>query len=142
MSRNSWAAIVATVAVVAVVALGFGMLGSPRRQRSLQSDLRTVQGLANLAQQIQLRWKNSEKHLPPNLDTIPAGSKQNPITHDTFVYRVKSSSAYELCTTFVIDTRGMQNPNTSGSNEWAHPKGEYCFQFDASQPVPQPPYIY
>jgi hypothetical protein len=145
MNRNSWAAVAATVTVVVVVVLGFRMLGSPASQRLVQSDLRAVQALANLAQQIQFRWQNSQKALPARLDTIPATAKQNPITHEAFVYRPKSASAYELCATFVTDTRGGEAADASNRWDparWAHPKGSYCFSLDASEPVPQAPYVY
>lgn len=121
------------------------MLGSPASQRLVQSDLRVVQSLANLAQQIQFRWQNSERVLPTTLDTIPNSAKQNPVTKEAFTYRPKSGSTYELCATFATDDLDTQIQNTSNSfdpSRWAHPKGEHCFQLDASQQVPQAPYVY
>ena len=56
MSRDLWAAIAATVAVLVVAILGFHVLGSPANQRLVQADLRTVHGLAELAQQINGTW--------------------------------------------------------------------------------------
>jgi hypothetical protein len=145
MSRDGWAAIAASAAVVVVVVLGFRMLGSPANQRLIQSDLRVVQSLANLARQIQFRWNNSQKVLPATLDTIPTSAKENPVTHEGFLYHAKSTSEYELCATFATDNRDGQTPDASNrwdTARWAHPRGQYCFQLDASQPVPQAPYVY
>ena len=140
MSRDIWAATTATIVVVVIVTLGFRVLGGPGRQRLVQSDLRTLQKLGDLAQQIKLTWDRSGKELPANLGKFPNSAKQDPITNKSFTYRPKSNSEYELCATFATDSRDLRPQNT---NElWAHPKGDYCFQLDASQQVPQVPYDY
>jgi hypothetical protein len=140
MSRNVLAAIGATLVVVAVVILGFRVLGGPSTQRLVQADLRTVRALAQLAGQIELKWSSTNKVLPANLDQFPSSEKQNPITKKLFDYRPKSNSEYELCTTFLTNSRDLQPQNTPDS--WAHPGGDYCFHLDATQPVQQVPYFY
>ena len=42
MSRDKLAAIVAILAIVLVILLGFHFLGTPASQRLIQSDMRTV----------------------------------------------------------------------------------------------------
>jgi hypothetical protein len=140
MSRNILAAIGATLVVVAVIILGFRVLGGPSTQRLVQADLRTVRAMAQLAGQIELKWNNSNKVLPANLDQFPTLEKQNPISKKVFDYRPKSNSEYELCTTFLANSRDQQLPDTPDS--WAHPGGDYCFHLDATQPVQQVPYFY
>jgi|SRR5580700_9743965 hypothetical protein len=140
MSRNILAATGATFVVVAVVILGFRVLGGPSTQRLVQADLRTVRALAQLAGQIQSKWTGSNKVLPANLDQFPTADKQNPISKKLFDYRPKSNSEYELCTTFLTTSRDLQSTNTA--DPWIHPSGDYCFQFDATQQVPQVPYYY
>jgi hypothetical protein len=140
MNRNTWAAAVATIAVVAVIILGLRVLGGPGSQRLIQSDLRTLQTLGELAQKIKFKWDGSGKLLPASLEEFPNSAKQNPVTNKFFTYRRKSNSEYELCTTFATDSRNLQAQNTN--DLWAHPKGDYCFQLDASQQVPQVPYYY
>jgi hypothetical protein len=140
MNRNVWAAIIATVAVAAVVILGFRVLGSPGAQRMIQYDLRTVRSLSELAQQINMRWASQGKVLAKDLDKFPSSAKQDPVSHKPFGYRVKSSSEYELCATFARDNRNDSSINTG--DPWIHPKGDYCFQFDTSRPVPAVPYYY
>jgi hypothetical protein len=140
MTRNSWAAAVATVTVIAVISLGLRVLGGPGRQRLVQSDLRTVRTLGELAQHIKFAWESSGKVLPPNLEKFPNSAKQNVITGQPFTYRTKAESEYELCATFATDSRNLHAQDTN--DFWAHPQGQYCFQLDASQQVPQTPYYY
>jgi hypothetical protein len=140
MNRNTLAAIVATIAVIPVVILGFCVLGGPGTQRMVQSDLRTIRTLAELSQQINLKWVSSDKTLPPNLESFPNSTTRDPAAHKSFAYRPKSNSEYELCATFATDSR---DPRAQTTNDpWAHPKGDYCFQLDASQQVPPVPYDY
>jgi hypothetical protein len=139
MNRNVWAAIAASLIVLAVVILGFKVLGGPRTQRMVQSDLTRVYALAKLAQQINIRGAGT-KALPMNLDTFPSSVKQDQVNGESFRYRAKSSREYELCATFATNNR--EDPNVDTSDPWIHPKGDYCFQFNASQPVPAAPYDY
>jgi hypothetical protein len=139
MSRDRWAAVAATVAVVVVVVLGFRVLGSPANQRLVQADLRTVHTLADLAQQINQRWSKGDK-LPADLETFAKAVKQDPVTGKAFVYRAKSNDEYELCASFATDNRDAPAVNTA--DPWIHPKGDYCFHFRASREVTTPPYSY
>jgi hypothetical protein len=140
MSRDRWAGIAATVAVVVVVILGFRVLGSPSNQRLVQADLRRVHTLADLAQQINQRWSRGSRPLPADLETFPKAAKEDPVSGKPFVYRAKSSDQYELCASFATDNRDAPSVNTA--DPWIHPKGEYCFQFQASGQVPAIPYSY
>lgn len=140
MNRNGLAAIAAGAVVVAVVVLGFRDLGGPRTQRKIQGDLRTVRTLAELAQQINGKWVYGGKVLPGDLEKFPNSVKQDPISGNSFRYHAKSSHEYELCATFAVESRDV--PATNATDTWSHPKGDYCFQFDASQPVPTAPYYY
>ena len=140
MSRDGWAAIAATVAVVVVVILGFRVLGGPANQRLVQADLRTVRTLSELARQINQRWTTGGKTLPENLDKFQTTVKQDPVSGKAFVYHAKSSEEYELCATFATDNRDAHA--TATTDRWLHPKGEYCFQFQASEQVPFVPYNY
>jgi hypothetical protein len=134
MNRNMWATMSATLAVIVVLILGFRFLGSPAKQRLVRADSRDVQALASLAQQISFAWNQSEKVLPGNLDKITNTVKKDVLNGKPFVYRPKQNSAYELCATFATDSREL--PDVNSADPWLHPKGDYCFQLDASEPVP------
>lgn len=136
MSRNTWAAIAAALAVAAVVALGFWNLGTPGRERQVHQDVRTVQKLHLLAQSINQSWDRSNKALPSDLGRFSAGETQDSTTHASFIYHPKTSSQYELCATFLTDNRNEQQ---SEAPFWLHSKGIYCFQLDASMPLAPPP---
>jgi len=140
MSRDARAALVASIAVIVVVVLGFGVLGSPGNQRLIRSDERTVRSLAELAQNIQNKWRASDSELSVNLDSFPEKEKQDPLSHKPFVYRPKSKTAYELCAVFLTDKR-HQEPGEP-DDFWRHSKGDFCFSLDTTQPVPHAPYYF
>jgi hypothetical protein len=141
MNRNLLAAAAATALVVVVVILGFHTLGGPQAQRLIQSDLRTVRAIADLAQQIHSQWAAADKTLPANLDGFSKSQTQNPLNHEEFSYRRKSDSQYELCSTFAADSR-IEPDAYIANSFWLHPQGSYCFQFDATQQIPPAPYYY
>jgi hypothetical protein len=140
MSRDVWAGISATVAVMVVAILGFRVLGGPANQRLVQADLQRLRTLSELGRQINMKWTTGNKTLPANLDHFPAAAKQDPVSGTPFVYHSKSSEEYEVCATFATDSRDVPKGNTA--DPWIHPKGDYCFPFDASQAVPFVPYSY
>jgi len=140
MSRDVWAGIAATVAVAVVVILGFRVLGGPANQRLVQADLRTVRTLSELARQINQRWTTGGKTLPENLDKFHIAVKQDPVSGRAFVCHAKSNEEYELCATFATDDRDARA--TAPTDRWLHPKGEFCFPFQASEQVPFVPYSY
>jgi hypothetical protein len=140
MNRNRVAAVAATGAVLVVLILGFRFLGSPASQRIAREDQQDVWALYLLAGELNTRWGAGSHALPENLDRITAlNTKKTSVNGKPFVYHRKDDSHYELCSTLATDNR--QLPNTNMSDAWIHPKGDYCFSFDASQPVPQAPYV-
>jgi hypothetical protein len=140
MSRDVWAAVAATVAVSVVVVLGFRVLGGPANQRLVQADLRKMNTLSQLAQQINQRWTMGGKTLPDNLEKFPNSLKQDPVSGKAFVYHAKSNDEYELCATFATDDRDARMH--TAADRWMHPKGDFCFQFQTSEQVPWVPYNY
>jgi hypothetical protein len=140
MSKDARAAVVASIAVVLVIVLGFRVLGGPGTQRRLRSDERSVRSLSELAQKIQQQWRTSNSELPATLDRIPEREKQDLLSHKPFGYHPKSKSAYELCATFITDNRQLEPGEAQDA--WRHAKGDFCFELDVTQPVSQVPYYY
>jgi len=140
VTRNVWAALIAAVAVVVVLVLGFRVLGGPGTQRQVQADLRTVRALAELAQQIKSKWNINGHVLPTGLDGFPKSATQDPTSAKPFVYRTKGNSQYELCAIF--GTNSEEAPNSKTADSWSHPAGSHCFPLDASQDVAAAPYYY
>jgi hypothetical protein len=143
MSRDTLAAVAAIVAVIVVILLGFHFLGSPASQRLIQSDMRTVQALSQLATRIEHLYKTSNNQIPANLDSIPDDSKRDPITRKPFLYTPKSKTTYDLCATFLAKSPDVSSPSSPQSNEerWPHPAGDHCFSLDATEPIPPAPYF-
>jgi hypothetical protein len=139
MNRNVVATTIATAAVLAVLILGFRDWGSPRTQRLKQADRRKVQALAQIAQQIYTKWNSRDKTLPTDLSALAGREKKDPVSGQAFVYHPKSGSTYELCATFLAEEHEAVLPG-SVDEFWQHPKGDYCFQLDASRTAPNVPY--
>jgi hypothetical protein len=140
MNKDRLAAIAATIVVVVVIIFGLRALGGRQNQRQIQGDLQTLRRLSELTQRIQATWLESGKMLPANLDRFPAAMTRSPFTQKPFAYHPKSGSEYELCATFLTDSRKLQPENPD--DRWAHPKGDYCFPLDAALPMPPVPYYY
>jgi hypothetical protein len=139
MNRNMIGAVIATGAVVAVLVLGFRFLGSPASQRLTRGDQQDVWALSTIAGELNSSWTGAAHALPENLDGINlAKAKKTSVSGKPFVYRRKDVSHYELCATFGTDDRDHHGANMP--DFWLHDKGDYCFHFDASQPVPSVPY--
>lgn len=134
MSRNFRAGIVAVAAVAVVIVLGFWNIGGPQRQRQIHQDNRAVYTLSVLAGQVDNAWSSSGNVLPTDLSRF-SDNTRDPTTHAPFIYHPKGDRQYELCATFLTDTRALNEHMF-----WAHPKGNSCFQFDASVAIAQTPY--
>jgi hypothetical protein len=125
-------AVVASVAVVLIVVLGFIGLGAPNRQRAMRADLQRVTGLYQLSTAIQNYWAGHESTLPTGLDQLPM-RPSDPITHQPYVYRALAGSNYELCADFAGS--GGDGQGSAGDNERTHPAGMHCFKLDATVPT-------
>ena len=127
-----------SIATISVV-LGFVHLGGPANQRLLQADLSDVRAIQILAQTIQSSRRESTA-LPADLSSFPQHLRRSPVTGEVFVYHRKANDTYELCSTF----RASSTESGSGqaTETWVHPKGTHCFQFNALQMVPLPPFTY
>jgi hypothetical protein len=113
--RGLWASLAASVLVIAALIFGFNVLGGPGSQRLIQAD-RTIRGLANLAQQINVKWQGAGKVLPASLDQISSAPKEDPITHRAFVYHPKSARLR-----VVRGFRGSQSRSAAGKCEPRRP---------------------
>jgi hypothetical protein len=125
-------AVGAAVVVALVLALGFHMLGPLRDQRGISADERRVQDLRAIALQIFFRRAPvatlSELRLVRQVE--------DPITHASYEYHVKSGTAYELCATFATSSAEDQFETQQQAAFWHHAKGRQCFQLDAALQTP------
>ncbi len=136
MTRNSWALCAAVLAVVIVVALAFWIIGSPSHERLVHQDMRTLQALHTLADEIHVSSYALKHTLPASLAEFPTGQAQDPTTHAPFIYHRGSGSQYQLCAIFLTDSL---NDYPDEAPFWKHPEGAHCFQLDASLDAPSAP---
>lgn len=139
-NRDTLAALVATAAVVLVIALGFWKTRGPSTQRLVRADEKRLQNLSQLANEINNYYKQHDKQLPAVLNDSQNKRFADPFSGKPPEYFAKSLSGYALCTNFVISS----SKDELGANFsfWTHPTGHKCFDFDANEQVPTAPYFY
>ena len=104
MLRRVFPYVVGT-AVVAAIAAGLVLIGSPSAERMRRLDEIRERDLAQLANAIDLYWKR-EGELPASLDAladVPGASfrsTMDPSTSQPYPYRAIDASRYELCASF------------------------------------------
>ena len=138
---------VATVLVLASVAVGFWTLGSPLRQREAAWDSKRVSDLRAIAGEIRAQWTRTDetraRQLPASLSALVSApgaqplSLQDPITGRPYEYLRRGGSAYELCATFArVSDEYRRESETSPPSFWDHPRGRVCLVLDAARDVP------
>lgn len=137
-SRDALMAMISAGAIILIVILGFANIGGPGTQRTLRADQKRVQDLYQLSTQINQRWK-ANGELPEHLDELRGVALADPVTRNTYEYRNKTESEYELCAVFAAASP-QQNANRT-PDTWAHPAGHHCFSLNASG-VTENPNVY
>ena len=128
-------AFIVVLAVVAVVAYGIVVVGSPTLERQRQFDDRRVNHLQQIENAIGL-YDGVHHALPPNLQAISGQAQtfvesiNDPVTNVPYTYLPGQGASYQLCATFSLDSSAepaneYARPVPIGS--WQHPAGNYCF---------------
>lgn len=117
-----------TVVVLAAIAMGIFLIGSPAQERARRLDARRVQDLTGIARAVDLYWTRHAS-LPLSLEELgkePGGNirSTDPGTGAIYEYR-PLTGAYELCAQFEHDS-GQGGPTSDGI--WSHGAGRQCFQ--------------
>ena len=104
LSPRSIALAGSATAVVAAVAFGLVLLGSPAQERARRIDDRRVADLHGIAAASNLYWSRHSR-LPASLDDLTAApglriNTRDPVTTETYGYEVLDSLRYEVCATF------------------------------------------
>lgn len=129
-------AAVATAAVVAAIAAGFWVLGTPGRQREIAADRQRLQDVGTIAQRLHERYltDNDSFELPATLDASEL--RNDPLTNQPYEYERLSDRDFNLCATFDTDssTHRLSSQNSNPEAErWQHPEGRHCFEFDVAE---------
>lgn len=139
--RKMWA-IVVTITILAVIILGFGVLGSPKTQRLIRMDNQKIVNLRELQWQIINYWQTK--------GAIPEEWSSQIIDRQSgkpYEYRKAGEKSFELCADFNRESkmdngsaiiRDVYNYATMTKNEnWEHGAGRHCF-FRTIDPVAYP----
>lgn len=134
-SATLFLAFVAAAALVAGAA-GLSIMDGPQAARFKRLDAQRLQDLRALGNAIDA-YKRKIHKLPESLDVLAQDSPlqrlklQDP-EQRSYVYRVKSETAYELCAHF--DMAADENAAPYGFPGGAkHPAGDHCFGFTSGQ---------
>jgi hypothetical protein len=119
-------------AVVAAVAAGLFVVGSPAEQRLLRFDEQRIFGLRQMSQAAGSRWAQ-EQRLPDSAADLVDGVylsrlPRDPSSDEPHEYRVTGPRQYEVCAVFDRPSR----PDLSG-DFWSHEAGRRCFTFTVTE---------
>jgi len=109
LSPRSIALAASATAVVAAVAFGLVLLGSPAQERERRIDGRRVADLHGIAAASNLYWSRHSR-LPASLDDLTAApgltiNTRDPVSSETYGYEALDSLRYEVCATFDGESR-------------------------------------
>jgi hypothetical protein len=136
MNGNRLAVAGSIAAVVAAVAAGLWVIGSPAEQRLLRFDERRDADLRELAQAVN-RHQSEERALPASTAELVDGRRLShvpldPATGEPYEYRVTGEREFELCAVFARASRAADVKDF-----WDHEAGRHCFELE----VPEAPAI-
>jgi hypothetical protein len=119
-------------AVVAAVAAGLLVVGSPTEQRLLRLDEQRIFGLRQMSQAAESRWVK-DRRLPDSAAELVDGLylsrlPRDPSSNEPHEYRVTGPRQYQVCAVFDRPSR----PELSG-DFWSHEAGRRCFSFTAAE---------
>ncbi|MBE9140088.1 hypothetical protein IQ254_23310 [Nodosilinea sp. LEGE 07088] len=128
---------VATAAVIAAIAAGFWVLGTPGRQRDIAADRQRLQDLSLIAQRLNERYAAADDDSFELPETLAAQDSENdPLTNQPYEYQKLGDRTFELCAMFDTDSStyrlGNRQPNAD-QERWQHPVGRHCFEFDVTE---------
>ncbi len=137
-------AAVATAAVMAAIAAGFWVLGTPGRQREIAADRQRVRDIKIIAGRIHDRYLNAlnaENDSFQAPDSLEAQDQPNdPLTNQPYDYQKLDDLIFELCADFNTDSsthRLSDADSLPDADRWQHPQGRHCFEFDLTEfPTP------
>ena len=137
-----WPARAAGGAVLAMLAAGLVIAGSPVRERLRQLDRRRIDDLRLISSAVE-SFYSDHRALPGALPALleqPAsriGAVEDPVTREPYGYRTLDSIRYELCATFATaDSLGA--PDYEGghpSHFWRHAAGNACYEFEIPRAI-------
>jgi len=139
------------VAAVTLVAIsGLWISGWPAAERARKIDERRVGDLQSISYAVDNYWL-TQGQLPASLETLQStrdiyiGSIVDPETNASYEFRATDADSYELCATFVTDTKNDKDAmagkplpypdGREGNLFWQHVIGRTCYAIDVNKPA-------
>lgn len=133
--------IVLTIVVVASLGYAFYLTGSPFEAKKEQKDQLRASDVTRISSEV-ISSAIKSKKIPATLDQVPELDGLN-LTHNLseYTYTKTSESNFEICTTFLTDSKEKYNtkynapynqysPLTESNNPNVHTKGLNCFDYE------------
>jgi hypothetical protein len=125
----------AAAVVIASLATGFSLTGTPSKQRLSQADVKRTENLRTLAQGVKT-WNDVRHQMPSSLEELEQQgfskiSLADPETKRPYEYQLEQGTSFLLCATFATSSE-----TEMGSPFWRHLGGRSCYTFDAARPIP------
>ncbi|MGC8485699.1 MAG: DUF5671 domain-containing protein [Candidatus Baltobacteraceae bacterium] len=155
--RERLYALVATIAVIATLSIGFTAMGSPGNRRKISADARRLTNLREIehaihAKAVSEKARKQNFTLPARLSAIEGLTSNqiaDPISGRPYEYDRLGDSRYRLCATFsfahaaqtsvpsinlsqtksgrIVRVTADAYPDTTPEHRWAHGAGRACF---------------
>jgi hypothetical protein len=125
--------------VLASIAYGFVLAGSPAKQRDLRFDEQRVGNLQSLQYEIVEFW-NSKGQLPQSLDNLAVlgyNIPADPATGESYDYAATGELSFRLCADFAVEFKPAEEQKTyyfgfqglaTLPKDWEHGAGHACFE--------------
>ena len=140
MKRGGWVRVLVAVVValvIAAVAGGLALVGSPGQARLEKLDRNRLSDLRRIAYRINVHWTRHDS-LPQDLGSLekeghPTLDISDPETEAPYSYRVVNEELFELCATFSTECRDDHRTcadwrGDQDSRIGVHEAGEGCFE--------------
>ena len=125
----------AVTVVIAAVAAGLLVLGSPTEERARRIDARRVADLQGIMAATDLYWTRHSS-LPASLDDLTAEPgvrirTRDPASGEPYGYQPMDSADYEVCASFEQESGEIARDRET--DLWAHGSGRQCFRLEADE---------
>jgi len=125
---------VSIVVVVAAVAIGFWIVGSPIQARKHVLDERRSEAIGNIRIAVQSYFRAKGK-LPVSLSKLdaPYQDRQDPSTGRDLDYAVTGERSYRVCADFETDTTHetrYEYYQPDSVDYYKHAKGHFCYDLE------------
>ncbi len=135
-----------TVVVVAAIAFGFYLNGTPFERQQAVRDQQRVTDLQSIYNGV-TSYYSQKGRLPADLGALQNGYAptvpQDPLTGQPYEYKPGSGTAVQICATFEAAEPAGTSPAPRAvplyspyDVNWTHPAGHYCFDLDLKPILP------